>query len=105
MGDYRYTAVFPNADWRHLSIYDVIDLQQEAVQRIADRHNVTLRYLGPQVQHQLQAVNCMEVTDDLPIFDQYYDADQYQSWKLCMERQGDNSCLFIPHQPRKTKCN
>ncbi len=97
LGLYRYTAIFPNHDWRNLCIYDTVALQRESLEMVAERHDVILGYAGPVVKHRLCPQNTMLVTDELPIFDQYYDPDKFTGWQLGIEHNGGDQPLYIPY--------
>jgi len=101
LGLYRYTAIFPNQDWSKLCIYDTVALQRESLEQVAERHDVILGYAGPVVKHRVRPHDTMMVTDELPIFDQYYDADDYPDWRLGIEHNGRDVPLYIPYCTKK----
>lgn len=95
-GLYRYTAMFPNHDWRQLDIYNTVALQRESLETVADLHNVKIQYVGPVVKHYLSYKDTRPVGDELPIFDQYFDPEDFQSWQLGTESTDHGKPLFIP---------
>lgn len=101
LGLYRYTAIFPRQDWDRLSVYDTLALQQESLETITERHGIALEYVGPVVRHRVRPQDTMFITDELPIFDQYYDSTDYPNWRLCIEHSGDHLPLYIPYCNKK----
>lgn len=96
LGLYRYTAIFPQGEWRALCVYDMVALQQEALGLVAERHDVELVYSGPVVKHRVRSHHHIRVSDELPILDQYYDMSVFTNWRLGIETNGSGDPLFIP---------
>jgi len=98
LGIYRYTVIFPTAEWDHLHVYDALDIQRECLAKIGDNHGVVLRYVGPAVKHRARPSNMLSPTDDLPIFNQYYDSEDYTDWRLGIEAHPQRETLFLPYR-------